>query len=294
MARGTQHRKRRPRPSAHAVAQPAPRPRKAKRSAPSWQEELFFSRLKRHAKWVFVLLALTFAVGFVIFGVGSGSTGISQAMQNFFSGSGGGGTSLSALQKKAAQHPKVASNWRNLATKLEQEKKIDRAIVALEHYTKLEPKDQGALEEIAGLYVQRAQAYFNLYAQYQAESQLVSPASIFRPSPTSPFGKYFNGKDPILSLQSKAVQTKLSSALQQLSVYDSKSEDAYKRLVAVAPANATYQYQLATVAGSLGDKATAITAYKAFLKLAPNDSLAPRARQALKQLTAPAKAAKRK
>jgi len=290
MARGTQHRKRRPRPTAQAVAQPASRPRKSKVSAPTWQEQLFFSRLKRHAKWVFVLLALTFAVGFVIFGVGSGSTGISQAMQNFFSGNGSGGSSLSSLQKKAAAHPKVASNWRNLATKLEQDQKIDRAIVALQHYTALEPKDQGALEEIAGLYVQRAQAYFNLYSQYQAESELVSPTSVFRPSSTSPFGKYFSGKDPILTLQAKAVQTKVSSALEQLGVLDSKSEGAYKKLVAVAPQNATYQYQLASVANSLGDKATAITAYKAFLKLAPNDSLAPTAKQALKQLTAkPAK-----
>ena len=294
MARGTQHRKRRPRPSAQAVAQPAPRLRKPKQSAPSWQDELFFSRLKRHAKWVFVLLAVTFGLGFVIFGVGSGSTGISQAMENFFTGSSSGGSSLSSLQKKASQHPKVASNWRNLATKLEEEKKTDRAIVALEHYVALEPKDQGALEEVAGLYVQRAQDYYNLYAEYAAEGELVSPSSIFRPATTSPFGKYFNGKDPILTLQSKSVQTKVSSALQQLGVYDSKSEDSYKKLAAVAPDNATYQFQLAQVANSLGDKATAIVAYKAFLKLAPDDSLAPQAKAALKQLTAKPKAAKAK
>ena len=40
----------------------------------------------------------------------------------------------------------------------------------------------------------------------------------------------------------------------------------------------------------LGDKATAIVAYKAFLKLAPSDSQAPTARAALKQLEAQQKA----
>ena len=75
---------------------------------------------------------------------------------------------------------------------------------------------------------------------------------------------YFAGQDPILTLQAKAVQTKLTAALQQLSLYDSKSEDAYKRLVKVAPENATYQYQLASVAGSLGDKATAREPYGLF------------------------------
>ena len=52
---------------------------------------MFFPRLRRQAKWVFVLLALVFAFGFVAFGVGSGSTGISDILRgNFF---GGGGTS---------------------------------------------------------------------------------------------------------------------------------------------------------------------------------------------------------
>src|SRR5581483_10994383 len=182
MARGTQHRKRRPRPSAHAVAQPAPRPRKAKRSAPSWEDQLFFSRLKRHAKWVFVALAIAFAAGFVFFGVGSGSTGITDIMQNFFSRSSSGSTSLSALQKKTAKHPKVAANWRALATKLEQEQKTERAIIALEHYTKLEPKDESSLEELAGLYSRRASDYYTLYSNIANQNQLVGAESIFRPA----------------------------------------------------------------------------------------------------------------
>ena len=75
MARGTQHRKRRPTSNA-AVAQKA----KSKPAKPvkqdSWEDQLFFPRLRRHAKWVFVLLAFAFAFSFVLFGVGSGSTGI--------------------------------------------------------------------------------------------------------------------------------------------------------------------------------------------------------------------------
>ena len=56
---------------------------------------MFFPRLRRQAKWVFVFLALVFAVGFVAFGVGSGSSGISDLLRgNFF---GGGGTSTSSL-----------------------------------------------------------------------------------------------------------------------------------------------------------------------------------------------------
>jgi tetratricopeptide (TPR) repeat protein len=287
MARGTQHRKRRPRPSAHAVAQPAPPPRRAKQKAPSWEEQLFFSRLKRHAKWVFVALAVSFAAGFIFFGVGSGSTGISDAMQNFFSGLGGtSSSSLSSLQSKIKAHPKDAAAWRSLATKLEQQQKLDRAIVALQHYSALQPKDEGALEELAGLYVRRAGDYFNLYGQLSAQSQLVSPNSIFRPASSSPFGKFFASNDPILANQTSIVSKQESAALQRLGILNAQSEDAYKKLVKVAPDNATYQFQLASVADNLSDKKTAIAAYQAFLRLAPNDSLAPHARQRLKVLTA--------
>ena len=37
----------------------------------SYEDEMFFVRLRRHAKWMFVFLALVFGLGFVIFGIGS-------------------------------------------------------------------------------------------------------------------------------------------------------------------------------------------------------------------------------
>jgi cytochrome c-type biogenesis protein CcmH/NrfG len=290
MARGTQHRKRRPRPTSSAVAQPAPPPKRAKQKAPSWEEQLFFSRLKRHAKIVFVLLALTFAAGFVFFGVGSGSTGISDALQNFFNSSSSGGSSLSGLQSKVKSHPKDSTAWRSLATKLEQDKKTDRAIVALQHYTALQPKDQGAIEELANLYIQRAAVYYNLYSQILTQSQLVSPSSEFRPSPTSPFGKAFANQDPILAQQATIVSNRQNAALQKLTVYNSQSESGYKKLVKLAPANADYQLRLGQIADNLGDTKTAIPAYNAFLKLAANDPSAPQVRVRLKGLKAQAKA----
>src|SRR5262245_18480989 len=41
------------------------------------EQTLFFSRLRGQAKWMFVLLALVFGVGFVVFGVGGGIPGTS-------------------------------------------------------------------------------------------------------------------------------------------------------------------------------------------------------------------------
>jgi tetratricopeptide (TPR) repeat protein len=280
MARGTQHRKRRPAADAR-VAQPPPKTRRVKHE--SWEDQLFFSRLRGHAKWVFVFLAFVFALSFVVFGVGSGSTGITDAMQSLFTRS-SGGSSLSSLQKKAQQNPKSPAAWRALATKLESDQKVDRAATALERYIKLKPKDESALQELAGLYIRRASDYYNVYARANYAQALVSPTSVFRTDPNGSIGKAMADADPILANQNTVASSRLNSALTRLQVYNAKSEDAYKRLVKVAPKNATYQLQLGEVAANLGDKKTGIAAYKAFLKLAPNDSLAPRAKQRLKEL----------
>ncbi len=74
-------------------AQQDVKPKKAK-AAPSWEDQLFFSRLRRHAKVVYVLLAVIFAGGFVFLGVGSGSGGIGDLLQGNFFGNGGSSTSF--------------------------------------------------------------------------------------------------------------------------------------------------------------------------------------------------------
>src|SRR5216110_1456005 len=59
-----------------AKAQPGRRRQAAARRPPTIEQTMFFPRLRRQAKWVFVLLVFVFAGGFVFFGVGSGSTGL--------------------------------------------------------------------------------------------------------------------------------------------------------------------------------------------------------------------------
>ena len=64
---------------------------------------MFFPRLRRHTKWMFVLLALFFGVGFVAFGVGAGGTGIGDIFRNHQSG--GGGPSVKSALEATQKHP---------------------------------------------------------------------------------------------------------------------------------------------------------------------------------------------
>ena len=69
-----------------------------------FEDTLFFNRLRKHAKWVFVFLAIVFAGSFVVFGVGSSSLGLG----DIFNSNGGGGSgqpSVSKALKATAEEP---------------------------------------------------------------------------------------------------------------------------------------------------------------------------------------------
>jgi tetratricopeptide (TPR) repeat protein len=289
VARGTQHRKRRPRDNARgaAVAAAATTGRKQKPKPPQWQEELFFSRLRVHAKWVFVLLALCFGLGFVIFGVGSGSTGISDALQNAFN-FGGSGTSISSLENKVAKHPDNATDWRNLATAYETKQRTQDAINALERFTALRPKNSDALGELASEYAALDQTYYTAYQNALANNAVAVPSNQFQPAAGTPFGKAFSSTTALESPIDAAVEAQASADLQTISTNltsaGSLTVSTYQRLAKLTPKDATTQLQLGQYAESAGNNAVAIAAFKKFLVLAPTDVDAATVKKALKTL----------
>lgn len=282
MARGTQHRKRRPRANARVAAVPVRtnRPRHA-----AWENQLFFGRLRLHARWMFILLAVAFALTFVILGVGSGSTGISQVLGSFFSGSSATGASLSSLEKQTVEHPKSATAWLNYANKLEQDQQDDNAIAALTQYTALRPKDQNALLELAGLYLSRATAWNTLYTNSQALTQALSPNPVLTPKASSTLGKALAAlPTPFASAITSAYSSETTTDYEKLIGYLTSRVGVYQKLVALDPSDAVNQYSLGEAAQEAGNSAVAIAAYEKFLKLAPDDSLASTARSEIASL----------
>src|SRR5918992_4905363 len=102
MARSAQ--KRRPRKPNPVVEAPAKARRKPER--PAYEEQMFFPRLIKQAKWVFVFLALVFAVGFVAFGVGGNipGTGFGDVLQGRFGGD--AGPSVGDARDKIEDNPR--------------------------------------------------------------------------------------------------------------------------------------------------------------------------------------------
>lgn len=261
----------------HAPVAP-PRARRPQRP-PALEERLFFPRLIGHAKWVFVVLALFFGLGFVLFGVGAGGVGVGDV----FRGSGSTGVeSVSDAREKTEERPNDPAAWRGLATALQTEGETEQAIAALDRAITLAPKQADAYRELAGLHL-------NLATERQREAQLAQAISVYRapsqafPSLLGPTGQPVV-EDPIAGGVSSRAGARVDEALRAATTQAALAVDAYKRLVELEPDDPNTQLELAQAAQQTGDVTTAIAAYERFLELAPDDPSASVVRDQLKQL----------
>ena len=268
-------------------AQPKP-----KRKQQTWEDQLFFARLRRHTKWMFVLLALVFAVGFVAFGVGSGSTGvggIGDIFNSVFGGSTSGTDSrIKDDQKKLAANPGDVQTAIDLSTLYQQKQQTSKALATLNQVAKVKPKNLDLLNAIAGIYRNEASTARNaaVAAQNELASRAVTPPGL---DINSTLGQALGG-DPL----TQSLRTKANEAFSKLTSAYAKAEDAYRRVATAARGTSqepNAQLALAGVAveavqitGQQSDIVLAVNAYKRYLKLEPEGVSANQARQTLAQL----------
>ena len=278
MARGAvKQRAKQPKPAA---------PRRRQKQPKTWEEQLFFSRLRNHAKWMFVFLALVFGVGFVAFGVGTGSNGLSDVLKdNFLFNSGSASGDVGKARNQVKKHPNDAAAYLALSRALQAADKRDEAIAPMEHYTRLRPKDSDALRELASLYLTKGQRFQDEAQVAQAEAQASSPGALFSPPSSTKLGQALS-EDPISGAVSSLTNARLATAYTGMQAGYGKAVATYKRLAALNPKDASAQFELAQTAEQTSDVPTAIAAYKQFLVLAPQDPTAPAVRDRIKQLQA--------
>jgi Flp pilus assembly protein TadD len=250
-------------------------------------QQLFFMRLRRQAKYIYVLLAVLFAITFAFLGVGSGTNG---GLDQLFSGinifGGGGGKSVSSAQKEVAKHPNDPKAFRDLATAYESKSDTANAISALQQYATLRPKDAKVWAELAGLQTTQAQGYYNDYVNAYQVQQLAAPSTPFLP--TGKLGTAI-GTNPIEAAQSSQAQGSVTDLQSKVQLAYNGAENSWRELSKLRPKDANTWFQLGQSAQTAGDTTTAVQAYKQYLKLDPTSSNAAQIRQLLKQLSPPTK-----
>ncbi len=245
---------------------------------------MFFSKLRRHAKWMFVFLALAMGLGFVVFGIGSDQgTGIGDILRDG-GGASNGSLSVGEAREQLAEKPDSAPAKLALATALQEEGQTTEAITVLTDYVAQRPKDEDALRELAGLHLGRANAFAQEAQLVQVRASYLTFGSTF--SNPLQLGEGAAVTDPIddaiatqLSAQINAAYTRAQTSFQQ-------AEQTYDRLAAVAPRDPNVQLELAQAAQQSGNTPKAISAYERFLELAPDDPSAPIVKQQVEQLKA--------
>lgn len=282
MARSAQRNKRQPQ---RRPTQPdGARPKRSRPAAPAYEQEMFFPRLRRQAKWMFVFLALVFGLGYVIFNVGGTipGTGLGDILQG--SSGGSGRADVGDAQEKVREHPNDAAAKLALADALTQNDRSDESIPVLEQYLDQRPKDADVVSRLAGLYMAEGAKHQQDAAIAQAEVQAANPGQPFAPA---------DGLLAQLRTQGEATKAlsadaneRLSRASGEATLAFQQARDLYKRLTQLTPDDSSVQFSLASASEQAGDYDTAIQAYKRFMKLAPDDPNVPAIKQQIQVLEA--------
>jgi tetratricopeptide (TPR) repeat protein len=252
-------------------------------------QQLFFMRLRRQAKWVYVLLAVLFAITFAFLGVGSGTNGLDQLFQglNIFHH---GGNSVSSAQNYIQDHPSDPKGFRDLATAYEAKGDTSNAIGALQQYTNLRPKAAAVWSELAGLQATQAQTYIQQYRDAYTNRQLLAPSQSFLP--TGKLGQAL-GTNKAEQVASKQADDTLQAVQSRAQVALSSTVDSYDKVTKLTPKDSNAWFQLAQAAQQAGNYTVAVKAYKRYLVLNPSSTSKSQIEQLIKQLSPAAPPAKK-
>jgi tetratricopeptide (TPR) repeat protein len=247
---------------------------------------------------VFILMVAIFGLSFIIGGVGTGNQASLSDIFGNNSASGGGTTTaqpagIGALEKTVKAKPRNAQAWHDLADAYSSATRPADEAGAWQHYIALKPGNLDALQRLA---LAQAQMATNLGNQAQSYQQQASSSS---PGNDSTFSGGTLGSlsaDPVSQAQAASQTEQQSAALikasgfaKRASSWWKKSAGTYGKIV-VLPAfkkndlAATVWLNYGSAAQSANDTKSAIKAYDAFLKLAPDDVNAPKVKTVLKQL----------
>jgi tetratricopeptide (TPR) repeat protein len=243
---------------------------------------MFFPKLRQRAKWVFVLLALAFGGGFVVFGVGSNlPSGLGDILQDVTHDS---GPSVGDARERVQENPRDPAAQLALADALQQNQRPDEAIAPLETYIKLRPRDEDALRELAGLYSSKASRLEDDTNLAALEWQEATTGQLVQPKLSGAAEQGFFQAPAIEAAVASEANQRYTELFEQGQKASKNAQRIYERIARLDPRDPQVQALLASSAQRAGDLQGAIAAYERFLKLAPEDSSAPEVRRAIQEL----------
>jgi tetratricopeptide (TPR) repeat protein len=247
---------------------------------------MFFPKLRRQAKWMFVFLALAFGIGFVAFGIGgTGGSGISDLLRN--SGSASSGPSVDDAQEKIDDGNLAA--YKELTQAYRADGRQDEAIAAGEKYVKARPKDYDFVRSLASDYEAKAARLRQQAAAVQAELVATTGGTTFSLPQDSPLGRAL-GQGRIDQELTTAANQKLTEQYSGIQTSYTRATELYQQVAAVRRDDVLLHLLLAQSAYQAQLVPTALKAYERVIKLAPDSAEAQQAKQQMQLLKLQAQA----
>jgi tetratricopeptide (TPR) repeat protein len=246
---------------------------------------MFFPKLRRRAKWVFLFLAIAFAGSFVFFGVGAGGSGIGDYLSDLFNRQPAtGAPSIDDAQEAAADNPNDAQAQLDLARAAQAEGDIPLAVATYEKYRTMRPQDTDAKRALAALYGRQISE-----AQQRAQIASIQAAEANLPNTLAPDDSQLlqeitgNRLTEAVSAQAEARATAANAEVQRLSLLQLR---VFEELTLLVDDDPLLWLQFAGAAETSQDYESAVTAYEKYLELQPNSPQAEQIRQRIDALEA--------
>ena len=230
---------------------------------------MFFPKLRRRAKWVFLFLALAFAFSFVFFGVGAGGSGIGDYLSDLLNRPVSSDTpALDDAQEAAAERPNDPDAQLDLARAAQAEGELDLAVAAYEQYRTVRPEDTDALRTLAALYgtqIAEAQERATIASNEAAEASL--------PNTLAPQDSEFLQEltaNPLTASLSARAQERANAANAEVQSLSLAQLGVFAELTELVDDDPLLFLQYANAAETAQDYESAIGAYESYLELQPN------------------------
>jgi tetratricopeptide (TPR) repeat protein len=244
---------------------------------------MFFSRLRRQAKWVFAFIALIFALGFLVAGVGTGlGSGLGDYISDLLNRETSSGPSLESAREKVRENPQNAQAQLELSRAAQSAGRTQEAIAALEAYRRLEPRDSDALQSLASLYgalvneaLRGAQVAGAEATEADIQGQLFPGNSGFARALAD---------DKIFGALSERAQERATAAQEEARRYAGLQVAVYRDLTLLVDNDPLLFLQFGQAAETAADYDSAIAAYERFVELAPDDPTTQQVKERIKLL----------
>jgi len=243
------------------------------------EDAMFFTRLRRQAKWMFVFLALVFAVGFVAFGIGGSGTG---GFADFFQDAGNtaSGPSVGSAKEKIEEGDRTA--YKELAEAYRTEGKSAEAIAAGESYVRAQPNDYAFMRTLASDYEGKA-ARERDEANAITEELTNSTGTTFAVPQNSTLGRAL-GMGRIDRELTTEANKRLGELYASIEEAYGRASTLYQRVVTVEKDDVLLHMLLGTSAYQARRNGVAIKAFQRVCQLAPGSPDCRQARDLIAQI----------